>query len=206
MKGLLLKDLLCMKKQLLFLGVFMALYLFFLLQIGNSSFLGAYIVMLCVVVTINAFAFDETSKWNTYALSLPVTRRQIVLSRYVLAVLLLLGAFTLSAVLLLVKGMMNTEQLLILAAVSAAALLLLALIIPLLYKFGTQKSRLLIFLIFMFPTGAVLLFRKLFPDIRLPEIDASGVTSLVLSALLCSVLLLALSYEISYRIFSRKEF
>lgn len=206
MKGLLIKDLLCLRKQLLFLGVFMALYLFFLLQLGDSSFLGAYIVMLCVVVTISTFACDEMSKWNAYALSLPVTRRRIVLSRYALSVLLLLAAFILSAVLLLVKGMLNAEQLLTLAGVSAAALALLALFLPLIYKFGTQKSRLVILLVFLVPTGAAFMFRNLFPDIRLPQLDVVGVTSLVLSALLCSVLLLALSYEISYRIFSRKEF
>ena len=86
MKGLLLKDLLNLSsyKTTLFVIV-----LFCGIAIGGTEAFSTASCVICVMVgmiALSTFNYDESSKSSKYILSLPVTKKEIVLSKYGFAV------------------------------------------------------------------------------------------------------------------------
>ena len=82
MKSLLLKDLYNIShnaKSMLVVLIFLAI------AIVPTSGPIAYMVMcavLCSMMIVTTFTFDDTCNWTPYALILPIGRRQIVLAKY----------------------------------------------------------------------------------------------------------------------------
>ena len=91
MTGLVLKDFLMMRKTL------KTYVLFFVLYFGMSiagifpiSVTTSMVTMIIAVLPISTFSFDEMAKWDRYAVSLPLGRREVVGARYLFILLLLL--------------------------------------------------------------------------------------------------------------------
>ncbi len=91
MKGLILKDLLNLRKQariiLLFVGFYFVLGM--INQSGDSF--GGVVALLFAMLAVTAMAYDERAGWDKYALTMPVSRRDLVVSKYLLGVLLSLA-------------------------------------------------------------------------------------------------------------------
>ena len=49
-----------------------------------------------MMITITSFSYDALAKWDRYALSLPLTRKDIVAGKYLLSIILCLLATILS--------------------------------------------------------------------------------------------------------------
>ena len=88
MKGLLMKDLLNLKRQGGIILLVLAMYGLFAFSSGMSEVLGSMICVFGAMLPVTALAYDERAKWDKYALTMPVTRRQMVLSKYLLGLLL----------------------------------------------------------------------------------------------------------------------
>ncbi len=206
MTGLLLKDILCLKKQfrlLLFLFVF---YAIILVASGShieqfNAIFTALIVMLPMIIITNAFAFDELSKWDIYSLSLPITKNGIVLVKYLL--LLILAGFSALIPLTVnaVSRNLTQETLAGIYAAFVVALVLCSVLIPLFYKFGTQKARFALMVMVMIPTLGALLLKNL-------KLAMPGNAEIIFWLKLSPVILVAFfmgSYFISCHIFENKE-
>ena len=88
MKGLMLKDILNFKNQqgkTFFLLII--LYFVMALKMNNSSFFMGVWIVLGITLPISSIAYDEKAKWDKYALTMPVTRRDIVTEKYLLSLL-----------------------------------------------------------------------------------------------------------------------
>ena len=84
MAGLLLKDCYNLKSQLKMLGLFLILFLVLAISMKNSGFFAGIAMMLAVMMPVTALAYDERAKWDQFAVTMPVTRTQIVGSKYLL--------------------------------------------------------------------------------------------------------------------------
>lgn len=206
MTGLLRKDLLYLKRQGKFLLVIFAFYavLSFLSDDGiehfNSIFI-TLIAMLPTVVIVNSFAYDELSKWNTYALSLPITKGTLAFSKYLLSFSLILLTALIPFLANLLSGSLSEETGLTIYAASGAALLLCEILIPLFYRFGTQKARFALLVVVLIPTlGAYLLKQARFAA---PS-DAQILFLLKISPVFL-VIFSVVSYYISCKILDSKE-
>lgn len=207
MSGLILKDLLCMKrvgKVLLGLLVF---YVVLFLATGGDEAVGVLsgmTVLMTVLLSINAFAFDELAKWRLYELSLPVPKNRIVLSRYLLALLFAACAAALSLLLeLVIFRSLSSGQLVSVLVSLEVALVFCAVLFPVIYKFGTQKARFVMMAVVMVPVLFVLLWQKMnFPGSPGPGLDL--LVLLRLSPLVTAAAYL-LSFWFSCRIFRKKE-
>jgi hypothetical protein len=97
MKGLLLKDILGLKRFgktiLVFLGIVL---LIGIMNHSDSSFYAGMIIMYTAMLTITSFSIDESSKWMQFALSMPIKRTTFVLEKYVLGLLLAFGGVLIS--------------------------------------------------------------------------------------------------------------
>lgn len=207
MKGLILKDLIALRKQgkiaLLLIG-FYAVYAF---VTKNSSMLGAMAAVLCTMLPITTLSYDEFNKWDRYALTLPIRRRTVVQSKYVLGVMMNVAATILvtivSIILMPFMGDVEIGEILTVVAVTGmASLVLLAVILPLLFKFGVEKGRMLMMGVVFLPTMLVILLGQMGIPAPDPELlKLFGYASPVLAACL-----LLISYNISSAIYQKKEF
>jgi ABC-type transport system involved in multi-copper enzyme maturation permease subunit len=210
MIGLLLKDIYTMRqyvKTLLFMLVFFAV-----ISAGldnPATFFEGFIILMSMMLTISSFSYDDLAKWDRYALTLPVSRKEIVAGKYLLSIVLCVAAtvisFLISTIILTVKpvaGFGLTEQLFATAAIVSIAFFFTGILLPLTFKFGVEKSRILMFVIFAAPSAAVIALDKL--GIPMPT-EASLMNFLKLLPLIV-ILLYYLSYRLSVRIFSKREF
>lgn len=211
MNGLLLKDLLILKanwKTYAFLVAFYAAFAFG----GNPTFFSTMLAVILMICPMTSFSADELARWDQYAAALPGGRRAVVRAKYQLLFLILGGAFVLScAVNLLVSLFGRGESTfgeLALAALACAAvgLLLNSVLYPLLFKYGSQKSRIVLAAVVAaaFGVGALILaFSGRAPADLLagvsPFAAAAGAVVLLAAAVL-------ISYRVSCRIYGKKEF
>jgi len=205
MLGLVLKDLLCLKKSALKMVVILGLYIVIFSSSNNLAFLCAMIIMISTMFILNTFAYDEMSKWDYYALSLPVTKKQIVLSKYLLTVLFDFIGILITLLLYLIKRQLNFEAALSICALAAIALTMAAILLPLLYKLGTQKARIWMIMIFLLPTAAAILLGNLGFHLTAGMPSECTIGLLVMSSLPVALLLYAGSYLLSYKVFLGKE-
>jgi len=207
MKGLLIKDLINLKKlgkSYLMLFVF---YSVFAVLSKNGSMLGAMVLLLCMMAPINSLSLDELSHWNEYALSLPVSRKTLVVSKYLLGILLGLAAMLLiggGVALLGALGVMSGtgSTLLALVAISGVSIVYMALILPVIFRLGVEKGRLLMMMILMIPTVAIILLPKLKAEALIHWI-AGGGWMIVLAAV---ILIFVLSLDLSISFVEKKEY
>ncbi len=212
MKGLILKDI-C--NQLGQLKAFAMMLVIFIVCFATSSE-GTLIIMCAVyatVMVISNLAMDESCQWEIFALTMPVTRRQLVLAKYIVAIFYaLLGIVvgTVATLAIRLFGIRSGEatlwellQISLIGIVIAA--IFIALLLPVDFKYGVQKGRLLLFGVAAFiGGGGVLLSGK---EEMLDSFFSrfSGTAGgLFFGAL--TLLLLLISFTISSRIMEKKEF
>jgi ABC-2 type transport system permease protein len=211
MKGLIIKDLIALKKQVKIFLILAAFYIVFSIVTKNTGMFGAMVILLCVMMPITTMSFDEHYKWDRYALSLPISRKTLVISKYVLGILLDLAAIVIVAPTSIVIGsvvgeMEINESLVASLAIGGVALLFLSIILPIIFKFGVEKGRMLMMTIFFVPAILVMLISSL--GIALPnKLMLEKLTiylPFVLPVMVIGVLLI--SIYISIGIYTRKEF
>ncbi|MCI8335869.1 MAG: ABC-2 transporter permease [Peptococcaceae bacterium] len=210
MKGLILKDFYTMarygKTMLALIGFYMVLA--FLGQ--PASFVSAMMSFLCAMLVLSSFSYDEYGKWNKYCLSLPVSRRQIVGGKYLFALIMLviglalgiLGGYFLS----LTQDISFAEEVLPSCLGGAvAALFMLAVLLPLMYRFGVEKGRILMLAVCLLPVILMLGAVKFMEAQGIPMPDEATVL-VWLKILPCLVLAGFIgSYLVSVAVFMKKE-
>lgn len=203
MKGLLIKDLINLKKQGVVIGAILIFYMFFSVINQDSAFLITISVLLCTMLPITSLAFDEQAKWDRYALSLPISRKKLVLSKYVLGILLNLGTLAVLSIITLVLHLQSDDPIwLIILTAGGIGLLLLSLLLPLMFRFGVEKGRLVMIAVFIIPT--ILIFMSPYLNYALPT--EQTVIRLLYAAPFVIAAILWLSISLSVRIYTKKEF
>lgn len=217
MTGLILKDLLILRKSL-------RSYLFMLIiyaGIAFTGFLMADIVGVIMVVTVailpmNVFAYDKQSKWDTYGLALPVGRTKTVAARYLCVLLICLVSVAMVSLLgaaLWAAGRVE-EPVVFLVSCSMMGLmsiLMNAIMLPLLYKFGTERARMMFYgvLGLFVLAGALLLFPlggiEWLKSLEIAEPTFAQATVIPAVAALAGLVLLALSFLLSRHFYGSKD-
>jgi len=210
MIGLLLKDFYILKQYLKTMLLMAAFFVLISTGLDNpAEFISGFIVLICVMMTITSFSYDALANWERYALSMPVTRKEIVGSKYLLSLILCLAGAAVSfpvslAVLKMtgpVEGFGMSEYLYSSVALISIAYLYIAVLLPLIFKFGVEKCRLIMIAVFAAPTAALIALSK--AGVSMPSEASLKAFIQLLPALV--ILLNLVSYFISVRIFSARE-
>lgn len=214
MKGLLVKDFLNLKSTFKRLIPIMALWMIIFLPNGNSTFFGVVIMMMTMMV-VTTISYDDLAKWDSYALTMPVSRKEVVTGKYVV-MLLLDGMGVIMALIigligvLILKNSSWSEMMAVLVIIASIGLIAGSTMLPLIYHFGTEKARIIIILVAMVPTGLVLLLSGMVSERQwqwLTNIGADISLSMTIIGLaVFSAFYVACSYMISKRIYEKKEF
>lgn len=152
MKGLLLKDFYQMMK---YCKMFFVIDLVFLVTgffLDDISVFIIFPVVLCALLPITLLSLDERCGWTDYSGILPYTYRQIVSAKYVFGLIMQTIFSVIVLVVLIVRGAVHGEpdvlgNAAIVGIMSAVSLIFPAVCLPFCFKFGTEKGRLIYFLL-----------------------------------------------------------
>ena len=177
--------------------------------IYEFSFLSSFMSLLCIMLPVNVFSYDEQAKWDKYAAALPGGRRAVVQARYVFTLIVSAGAVVLggavgAAACLLdpTAGETLWEMVLSTAAGGSVGILLNAVMLPLMFKFGVQKGRLYLALVLAILFGAFLGgVAALASAVQEPSALILPLAAIQVAGLLA----LVPSYLLSLRVFRKKD-
>lgn len=206
MKGLIIKDLLNLRRYLKTLLLFLIWYGFLSYRNGDSGLLMTIVALFITMMVITSMTEDESTKWDRLALAMPISRKTMVKSKYLLLILLLIvgviPATGLAFIIMYIKGTLNISRLWITSyGAFAIALIFVAVSIPLIYKYGVEKTRLLVFIIVAIPLTIGFLIETV--GVPLPSKEQLTIL-LMVSPIFLGLFVLA-SSKISYGIYRKKD-
>ena len=204
------------KKDLVYLAtslkstLIMVITFAFCLPMINVGFGCIIPALVCYIGFYNTLAYEERNKMDILNLSLPVSRKDICLAKYIEVLVFIIGACILSSISILC---MHRNSLLLLEGgiygiipvMLGIALIYSAIMIPCVFYFGTLKSRyvLLLIYIFIFIAGNNLESTVLVRFINYIAQMGNGYVNLI--GLLIALVLFVVSYGVSLRIWQHKE-
>ena len=103
MLGLVKKDLLMIKGNIRQVILFLVVFLILAFQENNIIVIVPVFVSMMVFIT--TFSYDEYNKWDAYAISLPVSRKNIVKAKYVASIILWAIALLVTVVITGIMGL-----------------------------------------------------------------------------------------------------
>lgn len=206
MIALLRKDIYVADKQARLLIV---LALIFCLIPNMGAFSSTYALMTAFMIPINSLAYDDKSKWDKYAAMLPYRISELVGSKYLLCVIYTGLAFLIVAVGMAVQGLVVTkagidwtelwETELVLIVTMA---FIMNLTLPLLYRFGTERGRMLMVLMLGAALGMGLGLVKIAKVLRIPGLP---LPLIVTAGVAAAVLLTVISVRLSMRFYRNRR-
>lgn len=210
MIGLIKKDILVLKSNFKILIPIFVIYIFMAFQ--GMLDISTLLSFLSVMLMMSTFSYDNLNKWDAYAVTLPNGRKNLVKAKYLATVIVILltslVATIVSFIITINKGEnINYQYIFItLGATIFATFLFQALMYPIIFKFGLEKARLILF---------ILIFGLIFlGGFLINKIDFSFLASvidyfsnfIVLILLGLGLLVLLGSYIVSVNIYLKKEF
>ena len=208
-KGLIYKDLFLLKEAFPIVALAVLFLLFTIILGFSGGFLALCIMLMVFAVKVveSTLIYDETDGWDSFVLTAPVSRKEIVRSKYLLQILFLAGAFLISAVILMLISlipMFSGEEWLFLMLVVGFcyALFYGAVIIPIYLKFGQHTSRYVAFAVLVVVAG---LYGATFGITMFLEFAASTIP-LLIGVLVLSLAAYGVSYLVSRKIYAKREF
>lgn len=218
MSGLLIKDWKLFKNQGKYFFSVLVVAMAILL-IGSEEYVPfsiSYITFFVAYFTLSTISYDEYDNGMAFLMTLPVSRRIYVSEKYLLSILLTVGAWLLSTGLnvLLLRSSISSEgmkEMFCMAPVLLLTVLLfLNLSLPLFLKFGPEKGRMFSFGIL----GVIVLIMFLLGKMgigaeTLQELDLFTVKQPLAASVICillSVLVIGISWLISLKFMHGKEF
>ncbi|NMB42565.1 MAG: ABC-2 transporter permease [Clostridiales bacterium] len=214
MAGLIEKDirLLLGRKQNIILILLLAIVLG-LTQEG--TFILGYLPFLGMLMTTGTIAYDELDNGFTFLMTLPIDAKTYVKEKYLFCLSGALISWFIAVILYFLSWQMRGEKIDLMNEIPLVAsfipivILFMAIMIPIQLKFGAEKSRIVLLIIF----GIIILVAFLIANMIGSEtinqiymkIDTMDVKDLAFGGILFVILATALSYKISCKIMKNKE-
>ena len=216
MKGLLIKDILNMKnymKQLVLVLIFFIADGIFL---KNGTFVGTMITLMLSMQVITTMSYDEYAKWDKYALTMNINRKDIIISKYIFFTIsiiigIVVGITTSIAINQIAKLDTGMNEIIVTSIVVPCVFaILFSIIIPVVFKTGVEKGRIVMMLILFIPAILVGAIVKISEKANITMPSPSNLEILmkfgVLGLVLLTILAVFISYKVSLSIYNKKEF
>ena len=215
MIGLVKKDFLVARKTMRAYALFLLFY-FGLAVMGmfNISFVSTFACVLVMMMPMAAFSYDEQTRWDRYAMSMPLGRRAVVGARYLFALVLAIIATAVGTAACVILSVLEREDLVeaLVTVLSSlgVGILLAAIILPLCYKVGPERARPYMYVVIFVPVIALFLAYRMGVHIDLSFLDALPVAVIIGGTFalfpLTGLLALGISYLVSCHIAAGKEY
>lgn len=218
MKGLLIKDIkLIMSNKSMFLVIIIMMALVAFTDVSISAFVTSYISILFTTMVVTTISYDDFDRCISFLMTLPVSRKDYVIGKYVFAVCGevcgILLSIILNAGINLIKGGQIDFYELIFSSVMIFFIMLLfiSLLIPIQLKFGGEHGRVVLFAVVILSIAAAFGIIQLLNAFNLDlnwiletVILGNAAVSATISVI-ASGIILYISYAISRRIMKKRE-
>lgn len=215
-KGLIIKDLLQLKSYKKTLIVF--IFVFVATSIAQENSRNLLTVMLTLglgMFSIATFSYDEMAKADKYILTLPLTKKEVVLGKYLLVIIStilgsILGVIASSILELVTTGdQPNFLELIELAIGSIFGIGIVESIqVPFIYKYGAEKGRIQIFIAIAavaFLLGGILWLGEKY-GVNFLDMNINAFMKLLpIVLVMATAIVYFVSFKISYKIYEKKE-
>ena len=142
MIGLIYKDLMVMRKTLVLYMVIFVVYGYMGIAYDQGGLLIAMVLVMSSILPVSSIAYDERCKWDKIANTAPLSRKEIVMAKYLFAILLTVFSVAVCFVIYLFDSRMPmTEKLIMCYMLTMGGMLYQALLLPVNIKFGAEKGR-----------------------------------------------------------------
>jgi len=217
MKGLMIKDFMNLKKNAKIFSVITLLYIFMAYMQKDASFFSGIFTMVFAILTLSLYSYDEMAKWDGYALTMPVSKENIVQGKYLMMLLLTAIGTTISVLFTVILNIVLKSDSaftgLSACAIGAAVVILFYCVtLPFITKLGVEKARFIFFAVYLVPFLVIILARRVMDGVNatvpslLIKIMHWVISNIAVILPIAVVIALTISYLISIRIYKKKEF
>ena len=210
MLGLIKKDFLLIKANLKSMVIIFIVYLILAFQ---GTFDVIFIMPLIgIMLFISTFSYDDFNNWNSYAVTLPNGRKNVVRAKYIASIILTvalgIGALAIGIGIRYTKtNNINLDEIISsLMGTMLSSVIIISLLYPIVFKFGATNGRIILFVVVFGAAGIGALIAQ-FVDMTSIINMINRLDSYSLIAIpIISVILIGISYLISNKIYQNKEF
>lgn len=214
MKGLILKDLIMLKKQ--WISYLFMVGGFAVASIGNISF-GLIMTVIMSILPINMMSLDEMSRWQQYAVVLPYGRKNIVSSKYIFYVMNTLFSMAILTIIYIISSIVKPETEISLPIILIGGLvagnIYPLIMLPLVFKFNSSTGRTILIIISMIFGGIIggltsaLAFQEIDGETNINETLINIFNSPFLPVVIIAVIavLYLISWAISVKIYEKRD-
>ncbi len=212
MLGLIKKDFLLIKSNSN-LKIIIIMFIIYIMMAFQGMFEVTFIVPLIgIIMFITTFSYDDFNNWNSYAVTLPNGRKNVVKAKYIASIILIIMLGILSLVISMGIDYVKTNSINLAESTSAlietilSTIIIISFLYPIVFKFGATNGRIILFIVVFTVVGIVTLITK-FVDmsIVINTINELDKYPYIAIPIIC-VILLSISYLISNKIYQSKEF
>lgn len=211
MKGLLFKDITILvkgMKPIYYLIFLIALVVVFAMGGEWGSFYATALLSMfgCMFFTTTVL-YDEKARWNKYEVTLPTGRKKSIASKYLIALFSAILCAFIAALLFLINLVIvgNLSWIAFLLQIGIAVLFPLlwsSILLPLFYWIGYQASAFASVIVVLLAFYSMKYFKG--PSEAYPTSDT--LTQFVWIGVVCTIVLMSISYLICTAIYTRKEY
>ena len=200
MKALLIKDLLTSKGLLKNYLLIIAIYGGVAYMNDNVFLFSGMLLMIPMLMALNSVAYDEKASTLRLMVASGLTRKQLALSKYLFGAVMLVAVFAINFVVVTIAegallGLLTS------ILFCFVGMTYLSLLLPFLYHFGTEKSRIFMMLGVVIPVALGTAVSSLFQLLNLHLSDLA----LVSGGFVLGVVVIAVSMISSIKILEKKD-
>ena len=203
MKALILKDSYVIWRQMKYFLVMILLF-----SVLPSGFNNAFAVVYASMLPYTALAYDERSKWDQLAAMMPYSTRDVVLGKYVFGWLCIGAAAVLSGLFQAALSLVIHRAFLpgVMALSVLGGVCILAISLPVMFRFGVEKGRLMMFLIIFLVCGSAGALSSIAISVDHTAGGLSGPFAALMAVLpIAAAALTAVSVPLSMKFYARRE-
>lgn len=201
MKALLLKDFYLIKRSLK--GILLMVLMFLVLgwHDKNGQMLFA-IIPVTTLSFISLFSYDQMSHFENFAMTFPIKKTTYVLEKYICGTFMAIGSSLITLFICLIKSTVGSLSLSFavqgIALSFMCSIIIFSISLPLFFKFTVENARIYFIVAMLFFTfGGTFLANQI-------GIPAISFVTLLIALSITALLLIFISYFISFHFFSKK--
>lgn len=210
MVGLMKKDFLLIKANIKSMIIIFIVFFIFAFQ---GTFDIAFIVpIIGIMLFISTFSYDDFNNWNSYAVTLPDGRKNVVRAKYVASIILAVALGTLCLAISMAISYVRTnninfdDTLSLLMGTILSSVIIISLLYPIMFKYGATNGRIIMSVMIFGIAGIGVMLEKFIDMTFLINMINELDNYMFIAVPVISIILLGISYLISSKIYINKEF
>ena len=170
------------------------------------------IPLIGIILFLSTFSYDDFNNWNSYAVTLPNGRKNVVRAKYIAStifmIILAVVAFSIGIGISYIKtNSINLDEIISsLMGTMLSIVIINSLLYPIVFKFGATNGRIILFAVVFGIAGIGTLIAQFIDMAPIINIINKLDNYLLIVIPIIYIILLGISYLISSKIYQNKEF